>query len=83
MTTVIYGECIGANAREQVAISRLATDGCRVQPVAGDAVLDGDLDLWIGATGPFAIVALRDGAAGYAARFKLPLAPAIVAHFTA
>lgn len=81
--TEIDGECVGANAYARVRISRLAPAGCRVRPMAAGAPLDGELDLWIGAMGPFPIVALRGRGGGFIASFKQPLEPAIVAHFRA
>ena len=82
----IYGECIAGAAHAAVTISQLCRDGCELVLAAPGLALDGDLALWIGAIGPLAITAYAEArGAGrgrrLTARFRQPLAPAILAHF--
>lgn len=77
----IYGECIGARDRTQVTISALADEGCEIELPASSSVLDGLIDLWIGAIGPFAVMAENSGDRRYHARFREPLDARIIAHF--
>lgn len=80
MTTILYGECIGARESAEVRISDLADGGCDLE-TDGSALLDGDFALWIGAIGPFAATAIRRGARHFHVLFKEPLDARIVQHF--
>jgi hypothetical protein len=76
----IYGECIGALSRTPVTISALAGEDCELRPSATAGFIEGLLDLWIGAMGPFPVVAeQRNGR--FHARFAEPLDARIIAHF--
>jgi hypothetical protein len=83
----IYGECVCGGAHAPATISELAPDRCCVA-LEGREPPEGDLELWLGAIGPFGITA--DAAQGdtaqgrrFTARFKTPLEPAIIEHFNA
>ncbi|MEW9854462.1 hypothetical protein [Novosphingobium sp. M1R2S20] len=78
----IYGECIGGLTRVPVTISALGGDGCDFQPEASDCLIDGPLDLWIGAVGPFTVTTEKNAGGRYRARFREPLDQRIIAHFT-
>lgn len=77
----IYGECIGPRDRARVTISALADKGCDIEVQASSSLLDGLMDLWIGAIGPFAVMAENSGHSRYYARFREPLDQRIIAHF--
>ena len=79
--TTIYGECVSGNAHAAVIISQLAADCCQLELGAAQNAPAGELALWIGAIGPFEIIAARGGGRKLTARFKHPLEPAIIAHF--
>jgi hypothetical protein len=80
--TTIYGECVCGGAHAPATISDLEPERCCVA-LEGQERPEGELDLWLGAIGPFRIIA--DAAQGprFTARFKTPLEPAIIAHFNA
>jgi hypothetical protein len=77
----IYGECIGTRVRTPVMISQLGGDSCELQPSQLPGTIEGPLDLWIGAVGPFAVTAEAHGGGRYRARFRDPLDERIIAHF--
>ncbi|MET1755194.1 hypothetical protein ABVV53_06965 [Novosphingobium sp. RD2P27] len=77
----IYGECIGMRARMPVTISALCDAECEFQPHIVDCAIEGPLDLWIGAVGPFTVTAENNGGGRYRARFCEPLDARIIAHF--
>lgn len=81
--TKIYGECVSGSAHAAVTISSLAPEGCQIALEAPAESLGSDLELWIGAIGPFEITAQSEGAKRLVARFKRPLEPAIIEHFNA
>jgi hypothetical protein len=77
----IYGECIGPQERTKVTISALVDEGCEIELQASSSLLDGLIDLWIGAIGPFKVMAENSGERRYHARFREPLDARIIAHF--
>lgn len=77
----IYGECVSGTTRAPVTISELKPEVCVLAPEDRQA-LAGELELWIGAVGPFGITA-EQAESGVTARFKTPLEQAIIAHFNA
>lgn len=77
----IYGECVGSSAPTPVTISSLAGDECELQPSAAATLIEGLLDLWIGAIGPLCVTAENRGGGRFRARFLEPLDERIVAHF--
>lgn len=81
MCMTIYGECVGSSARTPVTISALAGEECELEPSAAASVIEGLLDLWIGAIGPFRVTAENRGDGRYRARFTEPLDERIIAHF--
>jgi hypothetical protein len=77
----IYGECVGTLQRTPVTILALGDHGCELQPEAGPCTIEGMLDLWIGAMGPFPATAESHGDGRYKASFREPLDQRIIAHF--
>jgi len=77
----IYGECVGGHARTPVTISALAGEDCELEPNVFTAPINGLLDLWIGAIGPFLVMTENSGGGRYRARFAEPLDARIIAHF--
>lgn len=81
----IYGECIGTLERTPVTISALGGDECELRPHtgagAGAGIIEGLLDLWIGAIGPLPVTAENSGGGSYRARFCERLDDRIIAHF--
>jgi hypothetical protein len=77
----IYGECIGTRDHIAVTISGLGDCECELEPATGTGVMEGLLDLWIGAIGPLAVTAENSGGRRYRARFCEPLDQRIIAHF--
>ena len=77
----IYGECIGTRDRTPVTISGLGDSECEIEPQTGSSVMEGLLDLWIGAIGPMSVMAETIGGHRYRARFREPLDQRIIAHF--
>jgi hypothetical protein len=82
MSTTLYGECVSAGGSTAVRISDLASLGCAVETDAPATAIEGDLTLWIGAVGPFAATAIRNGARRLSVRFTEPLDTQIVQHFS-
>jgi hypothetical protein len=80
--TTIFGEFVCGSARAPVEISQLRSEECCLA-LDGHPMLDGELELWIGAIGPFGIVADQAGSRGFTARFKTPLEAEIISHFNA
>jgi hypothetical protein len=78
----IFGECVSGGTRAPVRISQLGTAECMLA-LDRRAKLEGELELWIGAIGPFGITAARGNARTITARFNTPLEPAIINHFNA
>ncbi len=80
--TTIFGECVSGAVRAPVMISQLGTAECMLA-LDRRAELEGELELWIGAMGPFSITTDGSDALGVTARFRTPLEPAIINHFNA
>jgi hypothetical protein len=78
----IYGECVYGGTRAPVTILQLRPEDC-LFALKDRAELVGEFELWIGAVGPFDIIAAQAQGKGFAARFKTPLEPAIINHFNA
>jgi hypothetical protein len=79
----IFGECHSKGAVAAVLIERLERAGCSVFENASEMPVDGDVDLWIGAVGPFPAKATDGGATGgrVSLRFLNELDERIVNHF--
>jgi hypothetical protein len=82
MTMAIYGECETRAGRRTVTITGLGSTGCALACDSVNVPLDGEMALWIGAIGPFAVTAIQKNPVQAHAAFKEPLDPRIVEHFT-
>jgi hypothetical protein len=80
--TTIFGECVSGAKRAPVKILQLSPAECTLA-LDRRAELVGELELWIGAIGPFGITANEGDARSITARFHTPLEPAIINHFNA
>jgi hypothetical protein len=78
----IYGECVCGTTRASVTISQLNPERCTLALAGGDG-LHGELELWIGAIGPFGITAEQADARSLTAHFNTPLEHEIIEHFNA